>query len=288
MAALDRAGPFPDDGDMRLSFLGTGTSHGIPVVGCDCAVCRSPDPRNRRLRASVLVESATTKLLVDTPPDFRQQALRAGLRRVDGVLLTHTHADHFLGLDDLRVFTGETGPRLSIYGSVDSVADLGRVFPYALAEDCPWAGVPRFVARPIAPFEEVNVGDLEWQAVPVRHGYMTVFGFIFNRQVAYVTDCSEVTPDTCALLRGVPVLVLDALRRRPHPTHLTLAGALDVAGQVGAKLTLFTHLCHEMDHEQTEAELPANVRLAFDGMQVEVRNGELTVTGNPFGTAGCL
>jgi phosphoribosyl 1,2-cyclic phosphate phosphodiesterase len=272
---------------MRLTFLGTGTSHGVPVIGCDCAVCRSPDPRNRRLRTSVLMESAATTLLVDAPPDFRQQALRAGLRGVDAVLLTHTHADHVFGLDDLRVFSG-SDRRLPIFGSPESIADVARIFPYACAEQPRWPGVPRFALQPVKPFQQFEMGDLKVQSLPVRHGFMTVFGFVFNRQIAYLTDCNAVPPETIAAIRGVPVLVLDALRPRPHPTHLTIAEALEVARQVNAKLTLFTHMTHEVDHGPAEAALPARVRLAFDGMRVEVTNGELVVAGHPFESADRL
>jgi phosphoribosyl 1,2-cyclic phosphate phosphodiesterase len=267
---------------MRLTFLGSGTSHGIPVIACNCAVCRSPDPRNRRLRPSVLVESGNTRVLVDAPPDFRQQALRAGLRQVDAVLLTHTHADHVFGLDDLRSFTARAGHKMPVCGSPESLADIQRIFPYACTETPRWPGLPSFELRPVEPFEKFEIGDVRLQSLPARHGYMTVYGFLFGQQIAYVTDCNELPAETVAVLRGIPVLVIDALRRRLHPTHLTLEQALGVAEQVGAKLTLFTHMCHEVEHGPTEAELPANVRLAYDGMKVEVITGEVVVTGQPF------
>lgn len=271
-----------DDAGMRLTFLGTGTSHGVPMIGCDCAVCRSPDSRNRRLRPSVFVETDTTRVLVDVPPDFRQQALRAGIRAVDAVLLTHTHADHIFGLDDLRAFTKQAGRKLPVFASAESLADIQRIFPYACTATPRWPGLPSLELRPVEPFREFAIGDVNVQSLPVRHGYLTVYGFLFNRQIAYLTDCHEVPAETIAALRGVPVLVLDALRRRPHPTHLTLAQAVGVAGQVGAQRTWFTHMCHEVDHGPTEAELPANVRLAYDGMILEVNDSEVVVTGHPF------
>ena len=259
---------------MRLTFLGTGTSHGIPMIGCGCPVCRSDDPRNRRLRPSVFVENGESNVLVDATPDFRMQALRAGITRVDAVLLTHSHADHVLGLDDLRVFTEREARKMPLYGSLSSLTDIQRVFPYACTEKPAWPGLPSFELRPIEANREFQVSGFKCRAVPLPHGRMTVFGFVLDDAVAYLTDCNAVSQEVVDSIRGIPVLVLDALRQRPHPTHLTIADAVKIAGQINPGLTLLTHLCHEVDHAFVEADLPANVRLAYDQMQIEVTNGE--------------
>lgn len=261
-------------GAMRVTFLGTGTSHGIPMIGCDCAVCRSDNPRNQRLRPSIYVESENQCVLVDATPDFRAQALRANIRRVDTVLMTHTHADHIFGLDDLRAFTARDGRKMPVYGSPHSIEAIKRVFPYACTEKPAWAGLPSFELRVVEPHQDFEVGGLKLRALPLLHGRMTVYGFLFGRELAYVIDCNVVPPEVVAAIRGVTLLVLDALRHRPHPSHLTIEEARAVAEQVGAPLTLFTHLCHEAEHEAVERDLPPHVRVAYDGMKIEVINGE--------------
>ena len=260
---------------MRVTFLGTGTSHGIPMIGCDCAVCRSDNPRNKRLRPSVYIESDGQCVLVDATPDFRTQALRANIRRVDAVLMTHTHADHVFGLDDLRAFTERAGGRMPVYGSPSSMDAVRRIFPYACVEKPAWAGLPSFDLHAVEPHQDFEVGGLKLRALPLQHGRMMVYGFLFGRELAYVTDCSVVPPDAVAAIRGATVLVLDALRHRPHPAHLTIDQARAVAEQVGAQLTLFTHLCHEAEHEAVEKSLPPHMRVAYDGMQIEVTDGSV-------------
>jgi phosphoribosyl 1,2-cyclic phosphate phosphodiesterase len=260
---------------MRVTFLGTGTSHGIPMIGCDCAVCRSGNPHNHRLRPSIYIENGGQRLLVDAAPDFRAQALRANIRRVDAVLITHTHADHVLGLDDLRVFCQRSGRKLPIHGSPHSLETIQRMFSYACTETPAWPGLPSFELHPLQPDQQREVAGTSVRVLPLLHGRMEVYGFLFGRDLAYVTDCNVVSADVIEAIRGVTVLVLDALRHRPHPTHLTIDQALEVAGQVGAKLTLFTHLCHEVEHEAVEKELPPQVRVAYDEMQIEVADGEV-------------
>lgn len=255
---------------MRVTFLGSGTSHGVPVIGCDCAVCRSPDPRNQRLRPSVWIRTATTSLLIDATPDFRQQALRARIPQLDAVLLTHTHADHFFGLDDLRVFTTKQARKLPIYGNTQAVADVRRVFGYALAEKPAYPTLPNFGLHEIGAGQELQIGDIRLRTVELPHGTGTVLGFVFANAFAYLTDCNAVPSAIVEGIRGVRVLTLDALRQRPHPTHLTLAQAMEVAAQVSAGRTFFTHMNHETEHAATEAGLPANIRLAYDGLELEL------------------
>ena len=260
---------------MRVTFLGTGTSQGIPLIGCDCAVCRSDNPRNKRLRPSVYVEDATDCLLVDATPDFRTQALRANIRRVDAVLMTHTHADHVLGLDELRVYCNRTGKKMPVYGSAHSVETIQQLFPYACTDKPAWPGLPRFELHTVQANQPFKVSRVTVCPLPLHHGRMMAFGFLFGQDFAYVTDCKVVPAEVIETIRGVPLLVLDALRYREHPAHLTIEEACGVAQQVVAKLTLFTHLCHEADHEAVEKGLPPGVRVAYDEMQIEVVNGEV-------------
>ena len=274
-AALDRAVLLTDDGRMRITFLGTGTSHGIPVIGCDCPVCRSDNPRNQRLRPSIYIENGDRHLLVDATPDFRTQALRANIRRIDAVLMTHTHADHMLGLDDLRVFCQRPGQKVPIYGSSHSIETIRRMFSYACLERPEWPGLPSFELHTVEANQSFEASATKIRALPLAHGRMTVFGFVVEEVVAYITDCKTVSADVVEAIRGLPLLVLDALRHREHPTHLTIDEACGVAKRVGARLTLFTHLCHEAEHEAVEEELPPHVRVAYDGMQIEVIDGDV-------------
>ena len=177
---------------MRVTFLGTGTSHGIPMIGCDCAVCRSDNPHNKRLRPSIYVENDGHCLLVDATPDFRTQALRANIRRVDAIVMTHTHADHVFGLDDLRAFSVSAGRKMPVYGSPHSIETIQRIFPYACTETPAWPGLPSFELHPVQPHQDFEVGGLKLRTLPLQHGRMTVYGFLFGRDLAYVTDCNVV------------------------------------------------------------------------------------------------
>jgi phosphoribosyl 1,2-cyclic phosphate phosphodiesterase len=264
---------------MRVTFLGTGTSHGIPVIGCDCAVCRSDDPRNKRLRPSVLVEDGDASVLIDATPDFRAQALRTQIRRLDAVLITHAHADHVLGLDDLRAFTERTGQPMPIYSSAKWLADIKRMFPYACTEKPAWESLPRFQLRPIEPGTEFDVAGLRVRSVEVLHGRAKVLGFVFGRQFAYLTDCNAIAPEVVQSIRNVTVLTLDGLRHRLHPTHLTITAACEIAAQANARLTWLTHLCHEVDHAEAEQRLPPQVRLAYDNLQVKVEGSDYQTIG---------
>jgi phosphoribosyl 1,2-cyclic phosphate phosphodiesterase len=232
-------------------------------------VCRSSDPRNQRLRPSILVETATARVLVDAPPDFRTQALRAHLSGVAGILITHTHADHVLGLDDLRVFC-LNGTKLPVYGAAESLATLQRMFPYACTETPAWPGLPSFALQRIEPFLEFAICDLNVLPVTLPHGRMTVLGFVFGTACAYLTDCHAVPDDVVERARGVELLILDGLRYRPHPTHLTVAQALAVRERVQPATCLLTHLCHEVDHATLAASLPAGVGVAYDGLTIEL------------------
>ncbi len=247
------------------------------MIGCDCAVCSSPDPRNRRLRPSVYLETDDACLLVDPTPDFRTQALRAGLRRVDAVLLTHSHADHVLGLDDLRAFCRD-GRKLPVYGLAHTLDAIRGMFPYACTEKPAWIGLPSFSLHPYPNGSRLDFGGLVVTTLTVMHGRLPVSGFMFDRAFAYLTDCHEIPPEVIRAVAGVTVLAIDALRHRPHPTHLTIDDAVLVAGRVDPQLTLLTHLCHEVDHGPAEAGLPDGVRIAYDEMVLEIVDGEGRIT----------
>ena len=250
---------------MRVTMLGTGTSFGVPSVACDCAVCTSPDPRNRRDRASVYLETDGVALLVDTATEFRLQALRQRIRRVDAVLYTHAHADHVGGLDDLRRFS-DPGP-LPCYGTIATRAALVRRFDYAFQPPA-WPGAsPSLKFYPV--FGPFRAAGVEVVPVPLRHGKMEVLGFRVG-SVAYATDCNAVPPASRALLRDLDLLILDALRFTPHPTHFTLPEALEVIADLRPRRALLTHLTHEIDHATVSATLPAGVQLAYDGLVVDL------------------
>lgn len=250
---------------MKLLFLGTGTSTGIPTVGCTCAVCRSDDPLNNRLRSSVLVSQGAWRHLIDAGPEFRLQCLRYGIDRLDSVSLTHPHADHILGLDDLRPLTYHTS--LPVYLDESTHRHLQRTFPYFFSTGPSVTSKPRLDFRLIeGPF---TAGPLTVTPIPVLHGSWPILGFRIGN-LAYLTDCSEIPAASRPLLEGLDLLVLDALRHTPHPTHFNLEGAVAEAKKIGARQTLFTHISHELDHRTVNAGLPAGMALAYDGQEVEL------------------
>jgi phosphoribosyl 1,2-cyclic phosphate phosphodiesterase len=259
-----------------LTFLGTGTSMGVPTLGCSCAVCRSADERDRRLRPSVMISwadpetQASRIVVIDTGPDFRAQALAAEIGHVDAVFYTHAHADHILGMDDLRplsfIAAKASGP-IPLYATPDTSAILERIFDYTFSPSATYINRARVELEPVAAHN--NVYGVDFVRIPVMHGKLEISGYRFG-SAAYLTDVSAIPEPSLALLEGVDVLVLSALRHVPHPSHATVEQALEWARLIGPRQTWFTHIAHDLGHEQTNSMLPENVRLAYDGLSVPI------------------
>jgi phosphoribosyl 1,2-cyclic phosphate phosphodiesterase len=253
---------------LNVTFLGTGTSHGVPMIGCDCEVCGSADPRDARLRPSIFIETRGARVLVDAGPDLRVQALRHRIRRIDAILFTHGHADHILGIDDVRRFNALMKGPMPCYGDARTLSDIRRTFHYVFDPSTPkGGGLPALDLREVD--GPVRVGAMEAIPVPLWHGDRRIFGFRVER-FAYLTDCSAIADEAWPLLADLDVVVIDALREQPHPTHFSLGEAVEAAQRIGARQALFTHMCHHLPHEATNAKLPAGMSLAYDGLTLDL------------------
>jgi phosphoribosyl 1,2-cyclic phosphate phosphodiesterase len=249
-----------------LTVLGSGTSMGVPTIGCPCSVCRSADPHDRRTRPSVMVEYGARRILIDSSPDFREQAIREGIRHLDAVLYTHAHADHILGLDDLRPLTFHTEGKIPLYAQASAIGRIREMFSYIFAGDYKYGGIAQV---------ELNVldGPLElygavFDPIPVMHGDAEICGFRFG-SAAYLTDFSDIPESSMERLLGLDILFLDALRHKPHPTHSTVANSLGLIERLNPRRAFFTHISHDLGHEATNAALPPHVRLSHDGLKLE-------------------
>lgn len=250
-----------------LTVLGSGTSMGVPTIGCDCAVCCSRDPHDRRTRPSVLIEYAGRSVLIDTTPDFREQAIRENIRRLDAVLYTHTHADHILGIDDLRPLSFFHKPnRLPLYAHPEAAQFIRTMFRYIFDADYKFGGLPQVEMKPIE--GPVDLFGVQFDPIKLIHGEAEIYGFRFG-SAAYLTDHSVIPEESLARLEGLDVLFLDALRYKPHPTHSTVENSLRIVDRLKPRRAFFTHICHDLPHEATNASLPENVRLSYDGMKLE-------------------
>ncbi|HEY9139584.1 MAG TPA: MBL fold metallo-hydrolase [Bryobacteraceae bacterium] len=256
---------------LKITVLGSGTSVGVPTLGCHCAVCTSTDPRDNRLRPSVLVSYQDRRVLIDTTPDFRTQALRARLDRVDAVLFTHAHFDHIMGLDDVRPFNFRQKERIPIYAAPDTMESIQRVFQYIFDGVKKESNVAQLEPRLIEG-GPIDLFGLEFLPVPIQHGSQTIYGFRFGN-AAYLTDHSAIPESSLDMLRGLDVLFLDALRYKPHPTHSTVARSLETVERLAPRRAFFTHICHDLAHERAESMLPPHVRLAYDGLEIVVDGG---------------
>ncbi len=253
--------------EIELLFLGTGTSAGIPMIGCDCAVCVSNDPRDQRTRPSVVISYGGIRVLIDTAPELRLQCVRHGVRRIEAVVYTHAHADHIMGLDDVRRFNTAKGGPLDVWAEPNTHAALRRCFPYAFREPDPACKLyrPHLVPRTIdGPFE---IGGVPWRPIRLMHGDMPVLGFRVGN-LAYCTDTNLIPEESFALLRGLDVLVLDGLQFRGHATHFSIGQAIEAAARIDARRTLLTHIAHEVSHAADSLKLPDGIEFAFDGQVV--------------------
>jgi len=255
---------------IEVIVLGSGTSHGVPMIGCHCAVCTSDDPRDKRTRAGIFVRAGGARILVDTSPELRLQCVDNGIDMVDVILFTHHHADHVVGLDDLRRFNWLKGGHMICRGSAHTLERVRQMFPYAFtASNQTQTSKPALSMAPIDE-ESFSVGGAVVTPIPMMHGKLPVFGYRFGR-FAYCTDCSFIPDGSIQRLADLDVLMLDATRRTPHATHFNLEQAVETAGRIGARKTYFTHVAHELKHAETNAELPDGMMLAHDGLRFEVR-----------------
>jgi phosphoribosyl 1,2-cyclic phosphate phosphodiesterase len=250
---------------MKVIFLGTGTSVGVPAVGCDCSTCLSTDPRDNRLRTSVLIEHQDQTFVIDASTDFRQQALRSGIKRLDAILFTHAHADHCFGLDDARPIMFRHGA-IACFATEITWEGLRRIYSY-IFEPSPYPGIPRIIPHRIE--GQFTLSGLRVHPLTVIHGRLPVTAFRIG-DFAYVTDCNEIPDETCRELMGLDLLVIDALRFKTHPTHMSLDQSLGYIERLKPKRALLTHISHDIKHAETSGHLPDGVEIAYDGLSLEV------------------
>lgn len=255
-----------------LTFLGTGTSVGVPVIGCVCEVCKSSDPRNNRTRASLFISTPETKILIDSGPDLREQALRENLTEIDAVLYTHSHLDHVVGFDELRAFCWGKKDPLPLYASETCLDVLINMFGWAFHQDNTHSGYIKPDPRPIS--TEFNIGDLTVRPLPVIHGTVETHGYRFDTKngfsFAYLPDVKSIPDKTLKLLENLDLLIIDSLRTSPHSTHLSLPEALAIVDSLAPKRTVLTHISHELDHGPLASSLPPHIRPAHDGLKIPI------------------
>ncbi|QEN08601.1 MBL fold metallo-hydrolase [Oceanispirochaeta crateris] len=250
---------------MKMKLLGTGTSHGIPVAGCSCPVCQSERLENKRYRCSLWIQEDETNLIIDTSPEFRLQAVRAGISKVDAVLFTHAHADHLHGIDDLRPFSWKK--EIPIYAQKNVIKEIQERFPYIFTAPKQGGGTPNIKANLFPDQGSLSIGPLKITAIPVMHGNLGIFGYRIGN-AAYITDCSCIPDSSYALLKDLDLLILGALRYKPHETHFSVPQAIEVIKKISPGRAYLTHLCHDLDHFQLKADLPKGIEPAWDGLEI--------------------
>ncbi|OCL27685.1 MBL fold metallo-hydrolase [Orenia metallireducens] len=254
---------------MKITFLGTGTSHGVPVIGCECPTCISEDSKNKRYRSSIYIEVDNTSLLIDTPPELRLQLLENNIRKVDAVLFTHPHADHLMGFDDLRGINRLQSSSIPCYGNKMTIEEIEKVFSYILNPIQIGGGIPQVTLHKVNTEFEINSNIIT--PIPVKHGGLDIFGYRIDK-FAYLTDCSYIPENSFTLLEGIKLLVIDALRYRSHSTHMNIEEALKIADRLGVSKAYFTHLSHDLEYNKVNSELPDHVKLAYDGLQLVINS----------------
>ncbi len=260
---------------MRITFLGTGTSGGIPIINCQCAVCQSANPKNKRLRSSVMVEVDGLDILIDTSVDLRQQLLRHPFPRLDAILYTHAHADHIFGMDDIRRFNYLQKERIPIYGNRETIERLQGIFRHAFHDGPPRPGVPS--VRPHIVDGRFKIKHVEVAPILLYHGEMPILGYRIG-SFAYCTDVSRIPQESYRMLENLDLLVLDALRLKEHPTHFSLRQAVEQAVKIGARQTCFIHMSHQIEHEEQSRNLPENMALSYDGLSINIGEKELEIS----------
>jgi phosphoribosyl 1,2-cyclic phosphate phosphodiesterase len=249
-----------------LTVLGSGTSMGVPTIGCNCAICHSSDPHDKRTRPSIMVEYGGKLVLIDTTPDFREQAIRENISHVDAVIYTHTHADHILGIDDLRPLSFRRPARIPLYAKPEAADFLRNMFRYIFDDDYKFGGIAKVELKDID--GPIELFGSRFEPVTIIHGESEIYGYRFG-DAAYLTDFSEIPEASFQQLKDLDILFLDALRHKPHPTHSTVENSLRIVERLKPKRAFFTHICHDLPHEATNATLPSNVRLSYDGMKLD-------------------
>lgn len=254
---------------MNVTFLGTGTSHGIPMIGCFCDVCTSTDLKNKRRRCSLYVVAAGKHLIIDTPPDFRDQVLSFGVKQVDAVFLTHPHADHIYGFDDVRRFSDLQKGHIPVYGSPRTIKQMRKKFDYVDRKSHSFGGVPRVIFTDQT--EPVSVGDIVVTPLPVSHGMDTIYGFLIEAdgaRLGYIPDCNGIPTSTFRSLENMDVMILDGLRPKEHPTHFSIGESVEQLERIGAKQSFVTHLTHDSEHHKLQTQLGDTVTVPWDGLQI--------------------
>lgn len=252
---------------MRITFLGTGTSHGVPVIACDCKICQSSNPKNKRMRASIHIKSKKYNLLIDTPPEMRLELINNNIRHVDSVLMTHAHADHIMGFDDIRALNWFQRKEMPVYADHKTAKHIKKVFPYIFSKKNMGGGIPQVILKEMK--QELILKDLNIKAVPIYHGNNQILAYRINN-FAYLTDCSKIPKSSFRLLEGVEYAAIDALRFKEHPTHMSVDQAVDLINQLGLKQGYLTHISHKLDHEKLDRYLPKHISPAYDGLVINI------------------